>query len=31
MESTNIIVPSNLHNVATIGSDIDEMINKKEK
>ena len=30
-QSTKIIVPSNLQNVATIGTVIDEMINKKEK
>ena len=30
-QSTKIIVPSNLQNVATMGTVIDEMINKKEK
>ena len=30
-QSTKIIVPSNLQNIATIGTVIDEMINKKEK
>ena len=30
-QSTKIIVPSNLQNVATIGTVIDEMINKREK
>ncbi|MGM9882116.1 MAG: SPFH domain-containing protein [Bacilli bacterium] len=30
-QATKIIIPSNLQNVATIGTVIDEMINKKEK